>query len=220
MTKILLVEDDVMIASGIKYALEMEGYEVAHVTKISDALDTIRNTDFDLAILDMQLPDGTGFDVSDILKMTTTEIIFLTVVDDENHIVKAFGDGAADYVVKPFRVRELLARVKRTLSGRHSKTETANRIKIGNAEIHTGSGKVFVDGNTIELTALEYRLLLIFAANQGILLSRSQILDQIWDIDGNFVEDNTLTVYVKRLRKKLGEAVNIVTVRGIGYRVD
>lgn len=156
MTKILLVEDDVMIASGIKYALEMEGYEVAHVTKISDALDTIRNTDFDLAILDMQLPDGTGFDVSDILKMTTTEVIFLTVVDDENHIVKAFGDGAADYVVKPFRVRELLARVKRTLSNRHSKTETANQIKIGNAEIHTGSGKVFVDGNTIELTALEY----------------------------------------------------------------
>lgn len=220
MTKILLVEDDVMIASGIKYALEMEGYEVTHVTRISDALDTIGNIGFDLAILDMQLPDGIGFDVSDILKMTTTEIIFLTVVDDENNIVKAFGDGAADYVVKPFRVRELLARVKRTLSNHNSKTETTNLIKIGNAEIHTESGKVFVDGNTIELTALEYRLLLIFAANKGILLSRSQILDQIWDIDGNFVEDNTLTVYVKRLRQKLGEAINIVTVRGIGYRVD
>lgn len=167
MTKILLVEDDVMIASGIKYALETENYEVTHVTKVNDALDTIRNIDFELAILDMQLPDGTGFDVSEELKMASTAIIFLTVVDDENNIVKAFEDG-----------------------------------------------------NTIELTALEYRLLLIFAANKGILLSRSQILDKIWDTAGNFVEDNTLTVYVKRLREKLGKAINIETVRGIGYRVD
>lgn len=220
MTKILLVEDDVMIASGIKYALETENYEVTHVTKVNDALDTIRNIDFELAILDMQLPDGTGFDVSDVLKMTSTAIIFLTVVDDENNIVKAFEDGAADYVVKPFRIRELLARVKRTLSDRNSKTETTNLIEIGNAKINTESGKVFVDGNIIELTALEYRLLLIFAANKGILLSRSQILDKIWDTAGNFVEDNTLTVYVKRLREKLGKAINIETVRGIGYRVD
>ncbi|MDD6137561.1 MAG: response regulator transcription factor [Lachnospiraceae bacterium] len=220
MTKILLVEDDAMIASGIKYALEMEGYEATHVTNINDALEKIKKTDFDLAILDMQLPDGTGFDVSDKLKRTTTAIIFLTVVDDENNIVKAFDDGAADYVVKPFRIRELLARIKRTLLSQNPKIETTNLIKIGNTEIHTDSGKVFVDGNPIELTALEYRLLLIFANNKGVLLSRSQILDKIWDIDGNFVEDNTLTVYVKRLREKLGEAINIETVRGIGYRVD
>ena len=220
MTKILLVEDDAMIASGIKYALEMEGYEATHVTNINDALEKIKKTDFDLAILDMQLPDGTGFDVSDKLKRTTTAIIFLTVVDDENNIVKAFDDGAADYVVKPFRIRELLARIKRTLLSQNPKIETTNLIKIGNTEIHTDSGKVFVDGNPIELTALEYRLLLIFANNKGVLLSRSQILDKIWDIDGNCVEDNTLTVYVKRLREKLGEAINIETVRGIGYRVD
>ena len=220
MTKILLVEDDAMISSGIKYALEMEGYETTHVTNINDALDTIKNIDFNLAILDMQLPDGIGFDVSDKLKGTTTAIIFLTVVDDENNIVKAFDDGAADYVVKPFRIRELLARVKRTLLSQNTKTEETHLIKIGNTEINTESGKVSVDGNTIELTALEYRLLLIFANNKGVLLSRSQILDKIWDIDGNFVEDNTLTVYVKRLREKLGDAINIETVRGIGYRVD
>lgn len=220
MTKILLVEDDAMIASGIKYALEMEGYETTHVTSINDALDSIKNIDFNLAILDMQLPDGIGFDVSDQLKGTTTAIIFLTVVDDENNIVKAFDDGAADYVVKPFRIRELLARVKRTLLSQNPQTEQTHLIKVGNTEINTESGKVSVDGNTIELTALEYRLLLIFANNKGVLLSRSQILDKIWDIDGNFVEDNTLTVYVKRLREKLGEAINIETVRGIGYRVD
>ncbi len=168
MTKILLVEDDAMIASGITYALEMEGYEATCVTNIRDALTAIQRMTFDLAILDMQLPDGTGFDVSDQLKGTATAVIFLTVVDDENSIVKAFEDGAFDYVVK----------------------------------------------------ALEYRLLLIFATNKGVLLSRSQILDKIWDIDGNFVEDNTLTVYVKRLREKLGDAITIETVRGMGYRVD
>lgn len=220
MTKILLVEDDAMIASGIKYALEMEGYEATHVTNIKDALELITKINFDLAILDMQLPDGIGFDVSDKLKTTTTAIIFLTVVDDENNIVKAFEDGAADYVVKPFRIRELLARIKRTLANQNSKAKTASLIRIGNTEINTEAGKVFADGNSIELTALEYRLLLIFANNKGVLLSRAQILDKIWDVDGNFVEDNTLTVYVKRLREKLGEAINIETVRGIGYRVD
>ena len=220
MSRILFVEDDAMIASGVKYALEMEGYETIHVTNTKDALNSIQTADFDLAILDMQLPDGTGFDVSDQLKTTNTAVIFLTIVDDENEIVKAFDDGAADYVVKPFRVKELLARIKRTLLSQSFKAETANFIKIGSAEIHTDSGKVFVGGNAIELTALEYRLLLIFANNKGVLLSRSQILDKIWDIDGNFVEDNTLTVYVKRLREKLGDAINIETVRGIGYRVD
>lgn len=220
MTKILLVEDDAMIASGLKYALEMEKYEVIHVTNVKDAQDAISSKNFNLAILDMQLPDGIGFDVSNGLKMTDTAIIFLTVVDDENNIVKAFEDGAADYVVKPFRVRELLARVKHTLASQGSNTETANLIKIGSAQVNTDSGKVFVNGENVELTALEYRLLLIFANNKGILLSRAQILEKIWDVDGNFVEDNTLTVYVKRLRKKLGEAVNIETVRGIGYRVD
>lgn len=220
MTKILLVEDDAMIASGIQYALETEGYEVTHVTTARHALAAIKNIDFKLAILDMQLPDGTGFDVSGQLKMTATAIIFLTVVDDENNIVKAFDDGAADYVVKPFRIRELLARVKRTLRNQNPRSDTPGPVRIGNTEIHMESGKVFADGNAVELTALEYRLLLIFAANKGVLLSRSQILDKIWDMDGNFVEDNTLTVYVKRLREKLGKAINIETVRGIGYRVD
>ena len=182
MTKILLVEDDAMIASGLKYALEMEKYEVVHVTNVKDAFDTVDYNNFNLAILDMQLPDGIGFDVSDRLKMTDTAVIFLTVVDDENNIVKAFEDGAADYVVKPFRVRELLARVKRTLASQGSNTETANLIKIGSAQINTDSGKVFVNGENVELTALEYRLLLIYANHKGILLSRAQILEKIWDV--------------------------------------
>lgn len=220
MTKILLVEDDVMIASGVKYALEMEGYEVIHVTDIKSAFDIIKDNYFELAILDMQLPDGIGFDVSDKLKTSSTAIIFLTVVDDENTIVKAFENGSDDYIIKPFRIRELLARIKRTLSAKNSQIPKTNIIRIGDVEINTEAGKVYIDQIPVELTALEYRLLLIFANNKGVLLSRSQILDKIWDIDGNFVEDNTLTVYIKRLREKLGKSINIETVRGIGYRVD
>ena len=220
MSRILLIEDDTMIASGITYALETEGYETKHATMIADAKKMVEADKFDLAIIDMQLPDGNGFDVSEMVKKTNTSVIFLTVVDDENTIVRAFDEGAQDYIVKPFRIRELLARVRRILSAKNKYAENDNVISIGQAIIHTDEAKVYVNNKIIELTALEYRLLLIFASNKGSLLSRQQILDKIWDADGNFVEDNTLTVYVKRLRDKLGEAVNIETVRGMGYRVD
>ena len=220
MSRILLVEDDTMIASGIMYALETEGYETNHATSIKDARSLIEHYNFDLAIIDMQLPDGTGFDVSEIFKNNDTSVIFLTVVDDENTIVRAFDEGAQDYIVKPFRIRELLARVRRILSANIKNGEKDNIIYMGHAAIHTDEAKVYVNDKSIELTALEYRLLLIFASNKGILLTRQQILDKIWDADGNFVEDNTLTVYVKRLREKLGEAIHIETVRGMGYRVD
>lgn len=220
MSRILLLEDDTMIASGILYALESEGYETNHATRIKDARSLIEHYNFDLAIIDMQLPDGTGFDVSEIFKNNATSVIFLTVVDDENTIVRAFDEGAEDYIVKPFRIRELLARVRRILSANIKNGEKDNIIYMGHAVIHTDEAKVYVNDKIIELTALEYRLLLIFASNKGILLTRQQILDKIWDADGNFVEDNTLTVYVKRLREKLGEAIHIETVRGMGYRVD
>lgn len=220
MSRILLVEDDTMIASGILYALETEGYETNHATRIKDARSLIEHYNFDLAIIDMQLPDGTGFDVSEIFKNNATSVIFLTVVDDENTIVRAFDEGAQDYIVKPFRIRELLARVRRILSANIKNGEKDNIIYMGHAAIHTDEAKVYVNDKSIELTALEYRLLLIFASNKGSLLTRQQILDKIWDADGNFVEDNTLTVYVKRLREKLGEAIHIETVRGMGYRVD
>ena len=220
MSRILLLEDDTMIASGILYALETEGYETNHATRIKDARSLIEHYNFDLAIIDMQLPDGTGFDVSEIFKNNATFVIFLTVMDDENTIVRAFDEGAQDYIVKPFRIRELLARVRRILSVNIKNGEKDNIIYMGRAAIHTDEAKVYVNDKSIELTALEYRLLLIFASNKGILLKRQQILDKIWDADGNFVEDNTLTVYVKRLREKLGEAIHIETVRGMGYRVD
>lgn len=211
-----MVEDDVSLSAGLTYALEKEGYRVTHCKKIADARAKTEARHFDLALLDMQLPDGTGREAAACLKQQDTPIVFLTVVDDEDEIVRSFDDGAADYITKPFRMRELLARVKKAL---HEK-ESSEILKIGEAVIDAGAGRVLVEGQPVALTALEYRLLLIFAQNQSILLKREQILERIWDISGNFVEDNTLTVYIKRLREKLGDAVNITTVRGIGYRVD
>ena len=183
MSTILLTEDDTMIASGITYALEMEGYEVCLVTTVAKTRELIGEKCFDLAILDMQLPDGIGFDVSETLQNSGTSVIFLTVVDDENTIVKALDDGAQDYIVKPFRIRELLARVRRVLAGRDQQAEKDNIICIGQAVINTDEAKVYVEGKVIELTALEYRLFLIFANNKGVLLSRQQILDKIWDVE-------------------------------------
>lgn len=218
MYKILILEDDVMIASGLAYAIESEGYEAVIAKNIKDAAELIKISEFDLGILDMQLPDGRGIDIGKKLKEDNIPVIFLTVEDDESNIVKAFESGADDYVVKPFKIRELLARIKRIFGwNKDSKEEF---VKIGSVKIDTAMGKVYVNDELVELTALEYRLLLIFACNRGILLTRNQILEKIWDSAGNFVEDNTLTVYVKRLREKLGKNINIETVRGIGYRVD
>lgn len=216
---ILLVEDDSIIASGLMYALEQEGYLAIHCKDVQSACNTIQTHSFDLALLDMQLPDGTGFDVRLKLKDTDTAIIFITIVDDEGKILRAFEDGAADYIIKPFRLREVLARVKRTLHT-GGDTECSSVLSIGKATIYTQTGKVCIGDLSVELTALEYRLLLTFASNRAQLLTRAQILENIWDCGGNFVEDNTLTVYVKRLREKLGDAVSIETVRGIGYRAD
>jgi len=209
MNNILLVEDDELIAEGLVYALREEGYAVVHCRSVREAVKAAHEQSFDLALLDMQLPDGTGFDVR--REMPDAAVIFLTVVDDEASILRAFEGGAEDYVTKPFRIRELLARVKRSLKP---------VLGVGGVTIDVAAGKAFIDNTAVELTALEYRLLLTFATHRGQLLSRMQILESIWDSAGSFVEDNTLTVYIKRLREKLGDSLNIETVRGLGYRVD
>lgn len=217
MKNILVVEDDVSLSAGLTYALEKEGYCATHCRNAADALKKAAEFHFDLALLDMQLPDGSGKEIALQLKPCNTPIIYLTIVDDEEEIVKSLEDGAKDYMTKPFRMRELLARIKKALN---EEKENGDILNIGEAVIDVSAGKVFINKQLIPLTALEYRLLLIFAQNKSVLLKREQILERIWDISGNFVEDNTLTVYVKRLREKLGDGVSITTVRGIGYRVD
>ena len=220
MYRILIVEDDPSIAAGLSYALEKEGYFVTQCRSVAEAFEVSEAVHFDLAVLDMQLPDGVGKEIGQKLQAEQTQVIYLTVVDDEDEIVHTLENGAADYVTKPFRMRELMVRIRRILN---IKTEEQQVIRLGDAVIDANAGKVFVKDQQILLTALEYRLLLIFAENPSILLTREQLLERIWDISGDFVEDNTLTVYVKRLRKKLGDAVQISTVRGrsahaTGYR--
>ena len=218
--QILLLEDDTIIASGLTYALEQEGYSVFSCASINETKKVIsRESSFDLAILDMQLPDGSGFEARELFRNTSTAIIFLTVVDDEGNIVRAFKGGADDYIIKPFRLQELLLRIRRTLS-RHGTDPTNPHLRLGKVFIDPTVGKAYMDDAQLELTALEYRLLLTFATNKDQLLTRNQILDSLWDTGSNFVEDNTLTVYIKRLREKLGDGATIETIRGVGYRAS
>lgn len=215
---ILLVDDDAMIASGLSYALEQEGYSVTCCDSVASALEAFACAKFELAVLDLSLPDGTGFDVCRKLKEKMGDkvaVIFLTATDDEANTVRGFDLGADDYIAKPFRLRELLARVKAVLR-RHS-DGSGDILSLDEVMINTRTAKVTVQGEEVELTALEYRLLLIFAMNKGQVLTRAQLLENLWDTAGNFVNDNTLTVYIKRLREKLGEGV-IQTVRGLGYK--
>ena len=221
---LFLLEDDYAIATGLCYSLENEGYSVTHASGVKQAIDIISKEKFSLYILDLTLPDGSGYDVcKEIKKQGDLPVIFLTAYDDEVNVVMGFKFGADDYISKPFRLKELLVRIKSVL--RRYNNETADGvIKFKDLTVNTNEAKVYKDGNEIILTAMEYRLLLILLNNRGKVLSRTQLLENIWDVDGEFVEDNTLTVYIKRLRDKIEEEPNrpliIKTVRGLGYMID
>jgi len=216
---ILFVEDDALIASGLIYALQTEGYTVTHCADMENSLSAVSSETFSLALLDLSLPDGDGFSVLEkIRKVSDMPVIFVTAADDEGNTVKGLEMGADDYITKPFRVRELLARIK-TVSRR---TKESDSLSIGVLKIDTAQAKVYKDCEEVALTALEYRLLLTFAHNKGRTLTRNQILESLWDVAGNFINDNTLTVYMKRLREKLEDDLQnpkiFITVRGIGYK--
>lgn len=221
---LFLLEDDYAIATGLCYSLENEGYSVTHASDVKQAIDIISKEKFSLYILDLTLPDGSGYDVcKEIKKQGDLPVIFLTAYDDEVNVVMGFEFGADDYISKPFRLKELLVRIKSVL--RRYNNETADGvIKFKDLTVNTNEAKVYKNGNEIILTAMEYRLLLILLNNRGKVLSRTQLLENIWDVDGDFVEDNTLTVYIKRLRDKIEEEPNrpiiIKTVRGLGYMID
>jgi DNA-binding response OmpR family regulator len=220
--KILLAEDDAIIAAGLNYAFETDGYAVTHSDTVKSALDEISRQTFDIAVLDLSLPDGSGFDIFKFLKSKhpALPVIFLTAADDEGNVVKGLEMGADDYITKPFRIRELTARLKAVL--RRATHETPEILSIGDITIKTAQGKVYKGGTGEEilLTAQEYRLVLILAQNKGLVMSRNRLLEALWDSAGSFVNDNTLTVCIKRLREKLGDGAVIETVRGLGYRAE
>lgn len=221
---LFLLEDDYAIATGLCYSLENEGYSVTHASGVKQASDIISKEKFSLYILDLTLPDGSGYDVcKEIKKQGDLPVIFLTAYDDEVNVVMGFEFGADDYISKPFRLKELLVRIKSVLR-RYNNESADGVIKFKDLTVNTNEAKVYKNGNEIILTAMEYRLLLILLNNRGKVLSRTQLLENIWDVDGDFVEDNTLTVYIKRLRDKIEEEPNrpliIKTVRGLGYMID
>ena len=222
MTRILLVEDDRGIVTNLTEFLSKEGYEVKSASGQKDALQFVKNEKFDLVLLDISLSDGNGFSLCKAIKSDyNIPVIFLTASGDEYSTVTGFELGADDYIAKPFRPRELVSRIKNILR----LTSGANSvILLDNIMVDIDKGIVSKNGKDLHLSALEYRLLLVFLGNRGIVLSRTQLLDAIWDIAGDFVNDNTLTVYIKRLREKLEEDPQnpeiIKTVRGLGYKVE
>lgn len=221
---ILVLEDDDAIALGLSYSLKSEGFTVTVCKTVAEALKTIAEKDFALHILDLTLPDGNGYDVCRAVKEKgDLPVIFLTAFDDEVNVVMGLELGADDYISKPFRVKELLARIKSVLR-RYRADNPDGVIRLRNLEIHTNEAKVCKNGKDVFLTAMEYRLLLILLNNRGHILTRTQLLEEIWDVSGDFVNDNTLTVYIKRLRDKIedesDEPVIIKTVRGLGYVID
>ena len=221
---IFLLWDDEAIGIGLTYSLENEGYSVTLAKSVKEAEKIIDEKEFSLYILDLTLPDGSGYDVCKRIKAKgDLPVIFLTAYDDEVNVIMGFELGADDYISKPFRVKELMLRIKSVMR-RYSNETSDGIIKINNLKINTNEAKVYKNNEEIILTAMEYRLLLILLSNRGKVLSRTALLENIWDVAGDFVEDNTLTVYIKRLRDKIEEDPAkpefIKTVRGLGYVIE
>ena len=222
MNRILLVEDDKEIIDNLTEFLSAEGFSVKNAKGQISALELIEKETFDLVLLDVSLADGNGFAVCSAIKSgTCIPVIFLTASGDEFSTVTGFDLGADDYISKPFRPRELVSRIKNVLRLTGS---VGSVTQLGDVLVDTVKGTASKNGKDLFLSALEYRLLLVFINNRGTVMTRTKLLESIWDIAGDFVNDNTLTVYIKRLREKIEDDPQnpsiIKTVRGLGYRVD
>ena len=221
---ILLVEDDVTLAMGIEYSLKNEGFNVKTVGKIKDAKEKISNSHIDIILLDVNLPDGNGYELCKEVRLDSeVPIIFLTACDEEVNIVMGLDLGADDYIAKPVRVRELVARINAVArrKGVLSKDKEDNKIIVKEIKVLPLKYEVYKGEEKLQLTSVEYKLLLLLIENSGNVLTRKTLLEKLWDIEGDFIEESTLTVYIKRLREKLKEdKINpyIETVRGIGYK--
>ncbi|MDD6643649.1 MAG: response regulator transcription factor [Firmicutes bacterium] len=222
MEHILLVEDDATIVAALTQFLRSEGFSVQSASGQTEALAAMEAAEFDLVLLDVGLTDGNGFSICSAIKQRTkSAVIFLSASGDEYSVVTGLDLGADDYIAKPFRPRELISRIRSVLR----RTGVAQSvIELGSVRVDTDRAAATKNGADLNLSALEYRLLLVFLNHRGITLSRAKLLEEIWDVAGDFVNDNTLTVYIKRLREKLEddpqEPQLIRTVRGVGYRLE
>ena len=225
MKNILMVEDDSTIAFAVKYAVEQEGFNLDIAENLENARKIVNSKEYDLILLDVMLPDGNGYEFLQQLREhdEDTAVIFLTACDEEVNIVMGLDIGGDDYITKPFRVRELISRINAILR-RKGKSQDSNKkiLKFKNISIHTLEARVFKNNEEIFLTSAEYKLLLILIQNKNMVLSRAQILEKLWDVTYDFINDNTLSVYIKRLREKIEDDSSkpqyILTVRGLGYK--
>lgn len=223
MTHVLLVDDDTSIVSNLRTFLNQEGFQVTSANNQKETIDLLDSGQyhFDLALLDVSLPDGSGFSLCSAIKTNSDiPVIFLTASDDEYSVVAGLDLGADDYIPKPFRPRELISRMNSVLRRYHRGSQP---LEYHELKADTVRGLVYKNNVELTLSALEYRLLLLFLSNQGIVLTRSRLLDELWDMAGKFVNDNTLTVYIKRLREKIeadpAHPEYIKTIRGLGYKL-
>lgn len=221
MTTILMVEDDFSLGMGIKFALEKENYKVIHAKSKKEAEKAILEDRFNLAILDITLPDGNGYELfSNIQKVQDIPVIFLTALDEEVNIVTGLDMGADDHITKPFKLRELISRINAVLR-RTSNKENNNTITSDEIVIHPDKMKVYKNAQEIDVTKSEYKLLYYFMSNGQQILTKEQLLEHLWDIEGNYIDQNTLAVYMRRLRSKIEDNPSkpdyIQTVRGVGY---
>ena len=226
-SKILLVEDNEAIVLGLKYLLGQEGFSPVVAENLETAKQSLLEGEYVLALLDVSLPDGDGFEFCKFLKQNRSilPVIFLTAKEEERDVVKGFDLGADDYVIKPFRNRELVSRIRSVLrrNGNAERTKSQDKIlSCGGIQMNLDTGKTYVGETEVELTKLEFRILSSMMSRPGKIFTREEILAQVWDTYGNYVNDNTLSVTMKRIREKLGDekAHLIKTVRGIGYRLE
>ena len=214
--KILLVEDNEILAKGLIYSLEQKKYQVIHTLNVENTLKILKTEKIDLAILDVSLPDGNGFDLyKNNIKEKNISSIFLTAKDEEDNIVKGLELGAEDYITKPFSIKELMARINRIIL--RNKKNTI--IQVQNIKFDMDKMVVYRDNENVELTNLELKILNLLFLNLNKVVKRSEIINKIWEWTGNDVNDNTVTVYLKRIREKIKTDI-IITIKGIGYRID
>lgn len=222
--KVLLVEDDMTLAMGIEYSLKNEGFNVTHVSNLKNAKNEVKENEYNIILLDVTLPDGSGYDLcKEVRTNSDIPIIFLTACDEEVNIVLGLDMGADDYLTKPIRVRELIARINAVIrrKGINKGEDLSDKIVYKDLIIYPLKFEVYKNDIKLSLTSGEYKLMLMMIENKGNVLTRKQLLEKLWDIEGNFIEEKTLNVYIKRLREKLSEVKEnpyIETVRGIGYR--
>lgn len=214
--QILLVEDDELIAKGLTYSFKPNGYNLVHKTNIKDTSNFLQNEKIEFIILDISLPDGNGLDLyNNIIKKLNIPTIFLTAKDDEETIVKGLELGAEDYITKPFSTKELIVRMKKIIL----RTKKNQIIEIQDIKFDIDKMVVYRNKEKIEFTSLEIKILHLLFMNLNKVVTRNEIIDKIWEWTGNDVNDNTVTVYLKRIREKLQTDI-IITIKGIGYRID